>query len=197
MSGKIGFRRRIFNFAAEFAEMLFVTLFIVLLLFTYVLGIAVVRGESMKNTLSDGDKVIVSLVYNEPKQGDIVILNSDRVVTFGEDGAVREEDGTGQCIVKRVIAVEGQELNIDFAAGVVYVDGERLREPYLELGLTHLDEGGFSSYPIVIPEDCVFVMGDNRDLSKDSRSGDIGLVPEDCIVGKVLLRLYPEIDVPE
>lgn len=196
MSGKTGICRKLLNFAAEFAEMLFITLFMVLLLFTYVLGIAVVRGESMMNTLSDGDKVIVSLVYNEPEQGDIVILNSDRRVTFGEDGAVREEEGTGQCIVKRVIAVEGQELNIDFAAGVVYVDGERLHEPYLELGLTHLDEGGFGGYPIVIPEDCVFVMGDNRDLSKDSRSGDIGLVPEDCIVGKVILRLSPGLDVP-
>ncbi len=198
MSRKNGICSRLLGFAADFAEMLFVTLFIVLLLFTYVFGIAVVRGESMMNTLSDGDKVIVSLVYNDPEQGDIVVLNSDRKVTFGEDGAVLEEQGTGKCIVKRIIAVEGQELDIDFAAGVVYVDGERVREPYLELGLTHLDEGAFTgSYPIVIPEDCVFVMGDNRPVSKDSRSGDIGLVPVDCIVGKVILRLFPGLDVPQ
>lgn len=198
MSREKGIRSRILGFAADFAEMLFVTLFIVLLLFTYIFGIAVVRGESMMNTLSDGDKVIVSLIYNTPEQGDIVVLNSDRKVTFAEDGTVLEEQGTGKCIVKRIIAVEGQELDIDFAAGVVYVDGERVREPYLELGLTHLDEGAFTdSYPIVIPEDCVFVMGDNRSVSKDSRSGDIGLVPVDCILGKVILRFFPGIDVPQ
>lgn len=198
MSGKKGLGRRIFSSVTGFIEMLIITMFIVLLLFTYVLGIAVVRGESMLNTLSDGDKVIVSLIYNKPEQGDIVVLNSDRKVVPGEDGSMLEQEGTGQCIVKRIIAVEGQELDIDFAAGVVYVDGERVREPYLELGLTHLDEGGFTgSYPIIIPEDCVFVMGDNRSVSKDSRSGDIGLVPEDCIVGKVLLRLFPVIDIPE
>lgn len=198
MSRKNGIRSRLLSFAAEFAEMLLITLFIVLLLFTYIFGIAVVRGESMMNTLSDGDKVIISLFYGDPEQGDIVVLNSDRKVTFGEDGSLLEEEGTGKCVVKRIIAVEGQELDIDFAAGVVYVDGERLREPYLELGLTHLDEGAFTGrYPIVIPENCVFVMGDNRSVSKDSRSGDIGLVPVDCIVGKVILRLFPELNVPE
>ena len=178
--------------------MLIITMFIVLLTFTYVLGIAVVRGESMLNTLSDGDKVIVSLIYNKPEQGDIVVLNSDRRVVFDEDGSALEQQGTGQRIVKRIIAVEGQKLDIDFSAGVVYVDGERVREPYLELGLTHFDEGGFTGrYPIIIPENCVFVMGDNRSVSKDSRSGDIGLVPVDCIVGKVLLRLLPSLDIPE
>lgn len=198
MSRKNGIRSRLLSFAAEFAEMLLITLFIVLLLFTYIFGIAVVRGESMMNTLSNGDKVIISLFYGDPEQGDIVVLNIDRKVTFGEDGSLLEEEGTGKCVVKRIIAVEGQELDIDFAAGVVYVDGERLREPYLELGLTHLDEGAFTGrYPIVIPENCVFVMGDNRSVSKDSRSGDIGLVPVDCIVGKVILRLFPELNVPE
>ena len=99
--------------------------------------------------------------------------------------------GMNRLIVKRIIATEGQTVDFDFQRGIVYVDGEVYNESYIS-GLTHLDEGAFTDrYPITVPKGYVFVMGDNRRNSLDSRSKELGYVSVDNIEGKVLWRIYP------
>ena len=123
-----------------------------------------VVGSSMYPTLEDGDKIIVSNLFYTPKQGDIVVFRKDEY---------REEP-----LVKRIIAVEGQTVDIDFERGIVYVDGEPL-DPENFIG------------PVEVPEGCIFVMGDNRNASTDSRTTEIGMVDERCIMGKVYFTVFP------
>ncbi|MCD7891360.1 MAG: signal peptidase I [Ruminococcus sp.] len=172
-------------------ETAIITLFVILLIFTYVLKIVIVDGESMQNTLFQDDAIVVSLLYSEPEAGDIVIINADDAVLMNSDNTLRYEVGLGKKIVKRVIATGGQTVDIDFEKGAVYVDGVMLEESYVT-GLTHLDEGAFTDqYPVTVPEGYVFVMGDNRAYSKDSRSLEIGFIEVDSIVGRVFFRLSP------
>lgn len=172
-------------------ETAIITLFVILLIFTYVLKIVIVDGESMQNTLFQDDAIVVSLLYSEPETGDIVIINADDAVLLNSDNTLRYEVGLGKKIVKRVIATGGQTVDIDFEKGAVYVDGVMLEESYVT-GLTHLDEGAFTDqYPVTVPEGYVFVMGDNRAYSKDSRSLEIGFIAVDSIVGRAFFRLSP------
>ena len=151
-----------------------------LLLFSLLFRIVIVSGPSMKQTLVDGDWLLLvgNVFYTEPKTGDIIVASKDSF-----------DNGTP--IIKRVIATEGQTVDIDFAQGVVYVDGAALEETYVNTP-TNLREG--VSFPLTVDEGCVFVMGDNRNESRDSRSPDIGLV--DCreILGKAIIRLFPGTD---
>ena len=148
---------------------------IVLLLLCF--RVVVVLGSSMNSTLLDGDYLLLlsSTFYRTPKQGDIIVASKE---TF---------DG-GKPIVKRIIAVENQVVDIDFGAGIVYVDNQPLSEPYT-LTLTTNDEG--TQFPLTVDEGCVFVLGDNRENSLDSRSREIGLI--DCreIVGKAIFLFFP------
>lgn len=160
----------------EWVETLVIAFFAVILFFTFVFRLAAVNGESMLPTLVDKDRLIVSYLFYTPKNGDIVIVNNDN-------------PALEKVIVKRVIATEGQTVDIDFDSGEVKVDGKVLQEDYIN-NLTLLDEGGHS-YPVTVPENCVFVMGDNRMNSTDSRDSRVGFVPEDEILGKVSLRIFP------
>lgn len=160
----------------EWVETLVIAFFAVILFFTFVFRLAAVNGESMLPTLVDKDRLIVSYLFYTPKNGDIVIVNNDN-------------PALEKVIVKRVIATEGQTVDIDFDNGEVKVDGKVLQEDYIN-DLTLLDEGGHS-YPVTVPENCVFVMGDNRMNSLDSRDSRVGFVPEDEILGKVSLRIFP------
>ena len=175
--------------ALDLMETVCVSAFLIMLLFSFVLGHATVEGDSMLPTLTSGERLLVSRLDHSYETGDILILNSRTAYTFNADGALEASDGLGKCIVKRLIAVGGQTVNIDFSAGVVYVDDRALDEPYTST-LTTRDEGAFS-YPLTVPEGYVFVLGDNRSISKDSRHPDVGLIPESDIVGTVWLRFFP------
>ncbi len=175
--------------ALDLMETVCVSAFLIMLLFSFVLGHATVEGDSMLPTLTSGERLLVSRLDHSYETGDILILNSRTAYTFNADGAPEASDGLGKCIVKRLIAVGGQTVNIDFSAGVVYVDDRALDEPYTST-LTTRDEGAFS-YPLTVPEGYVFVLGDNRSISKDSRHPDVGLIPESDIVGTVWLRFFP------
>ena len=148
----------------------------VVILFTFCIRFVVVSGPSMYATLYDGDYLLVrSGFVRDYKQGDIVVAAMDRF----RDGAP---------IVKRVIATENQTVDIDFDAGVVYVDGVALKEDYTNTP-TNLWEG--VEFPRVVEPGCLFLMGDNRNDSQDSRSPIIGQVDEREILGKVFFLLFP------
>ena len=149
---------------------------VVILVSVLLFRVVIVSGPSMKNTLVDGDWLILlsSAVYGEPKQGDIIV-------------ASKESFEDGEPIIKRVIATEGQQVDIDFETGEVRIDGELLQEPYIkELTMTNFEHG--LEYPVTVPEGCVFLMGDNRNNSTDSRYADIGCVKTADILGKVIMR---------
>ena len=147
---------------------------VVVLIFTFIAKTVIVNGSSMNDTLVDRDFLLLWSLFYTPKQGDIIAANCE---------------GLDEVIVKRVIAVGGQEVNIDFTTGTVYVDGKELDEPYIK-NLTLNDEFAFND-PIVVDEGCYFCMGDNRQGSKDSRHPDVGFVSRDDILGKAIIRIYP------
>ncbi|MBQ8218073.1 MAG: signal peptidase I [Oscillospiraceae bacterium] len=145
------------------------------IIFVFFIRVIDVKGTSMNPTLNNQDKMLVSGLFYKPEAGDIVVFKKD---SYSPDKA----------LVKRVIATEGQEINIDFDRGIVYVDGVALEEDYIsELTTTKLDFIG----PKTVPEGCVFVMGDNRNMSTDSRDKDIDMVDERLIIGKVYCVLFP------
>ncbi|HJD23904.1 MAG TPA: signal peptidase I [Firmicutes bacterium] len=148
------------------------SLTLVALVFAFLFRIVGVVGSSMVPTLHEGDRLIVTRLFYQPKQGDIVIIN------------MHDEEP----LVKRIIAVGGDRLRMDGEGGV-YVNGEKLNEPYTQ-GITY--PLGFGTEEQVVPEDCVFVMGDNREHSKDSRStADVGFVKQSDIMGQAVLRIFP------
>ena len=139
-----------------------------------------VDGSSMDNTLQNGELMWVWSLGYRPKQGDIVVLNK-KTATFLRDRA----------IVKRVIAVGGQSVDIDYGTGTVYVDGQPLDEPYIREEMYF--PGDFNMYEThwEVPEGSIFVMGDNRNHSTDSRDQRLGPVDEDYILGKAVFAFWP------
>ena len=164
-------------------------MFIVMLLFAYVFCLADVKGDSMEPTLHDRDRVVVWRCGRAYETGDILVLNSVSAYSYDAQQNLVRRDGLGEQIIKRLIAKGGQTVNIDFKTGKVSVDGYYLNEPYISAA-THLNSGAFT-YPLTVPEGYVFVMGDNRNLSKDSRSPDVGLLREEAIIGRAVFRLMP------
>ena len=150
---------------------------IVLVLFSVFFREAVVSGSSMYSTLLDGDYLLLvsNLFYPNPKQGDIIVVS-------------KESFENGVPIVKRIIATEGQTVDIDFEAGIVYVDGEALQESYTNTP-TNLREG--VEFPLTVEENCVIALGDNRNNSRDSRSPEIGQIDKREILGKAIFRFLP------
>ena len=144
------------------------------LLFTFVFRFVGVVGQSMEPTLYENDWLLVTAMKSDYEYGDIVI--STQPNAFNEP------------IVKRVIATGGQTVTINFSTGEVYVDGALLEEDYIAGNTT--DSEGFSG-SITVPEGKLFVMGDNREHSTDSRSDVIGLLDERYIVGKAMVRIFP------
>ena len=166
-------QRNVLGYLHDLVYLLAGLLFVLLLLFR----IVVVSGPSMNDTLVHGDYVILlnNVLFGEPKQGDIIVASKD---SFKD----------GEPIIKRVIATEGQEVDIDFIAGIVYVDGVALEEDYIK-SLTKLQEG--MKFPLIVDEGCIFVMGDNRGVSKDSRNPEIGLIDTREVLGKAIFLMLP------
>lgn len=173
----------------ELVEYAIAVILIVVMFFTYIIRIAVVDGKSMSPTLETDDKLIVRSIGYTPEDGDIVVINNQNTHLISESGKVIEGEGLEKRIIKRVIATGGQTIDIDFESGTVTVDGKQLDETYLSEPTTR-DEYAFT-YPLTVPEGYIFVMGDNRNISMDSRHPEIGLVPEDDVIGKAVFRIYP------
>lgn len=140
-----------------------------------------VVGTSMYPTLDNNDRIILTATYLKPQCGDIVVTC--------QPGA--EDSGIPDTLVKRVIATEGQTVDIDFVEGIVYVDGVALDEPYT--AEPTYDREDFNG-PVTVPEGYVFVMGDNRNHSTDSRDNRVGLIREEYVMGKALFRMAPTFD---
>ena len=160
----------------EWTQALVCSVLTVVLLFTFVARLIGVDGHSMVPTLQNGDRLLVvsPMLTDDYRRGDIVVL--------------RKQSFLSEPIVKRVIATGGETVDIDFSTGTVYVDGEALEEPYIA-ELTFEQEG--MQFPLTVPEGSVFVMGDNRNHSNDSRDYRLGTVDQRYIIGKAVFLLYP------
>lgn len=161
--------------AYDLIQSIVVALVFCVLVFSFLFRIVEVRGSSMRPTLDMEDKVVISRLFLKPKQGDIVVFKKD---------SFKDEP-----LVKRIIATEGQVIDINFKEGKVSVDGEELKEPYI-MEPTTGEVYDFNG-PITVPENCVFVMGDNRLHSTDSRYSKIGFVDKRYIMGKVYFTVFP------
>ena len=163
----------------DWIQSLMVALVICVALFIFCVRVIDVSGSSMWPTLNNGDKMIVSDLFYKPKYGDVIVFKTDNY-------------DPNKALVKRVIATEGQEISIDFDRGVVYIDGSPIEEDYIaELTTTKLDFIG----PQKVPEGCIFVMGDNRNASTDSRKKEIGMVDERMILGRAYYVAFPSGDM--
>ncbi|MCQ2423880.1 MAG: signal peptidase I [Clostridia bacterium] len=164
---------------------------VIILIYTFAIRMTVVNQHSMEQTLIEGDYMLVSDLFYTPKTGDIVVVQNPSLPNHAEP------------LVKRVIAVGGDTLNINYRNWCVTVthNGEKriLEEEYMYLDPTKslvvadwwdtIEPDG--SYTYNIPEGYVFVMGDNRHVSADSRLSEVGLIPESCVVGHVFMRVFP------
>ena len=156
----------------DFASIVMTGIVAIAVVFTFFFRTATVSGRSMQPTLNGGDMLMVTAFDNTHERGDIVVITQPNA--FNEP------------IIKRIIAVGGDKVDINFTTGVVTVNGQE--EEYTDsLTLQQFD----IAFPITVPEGCVFVLGDNRAESLDSRSTEIGCIDERFIVGKVLFRLFP------
>ena len=159
----------------EWIQSLMVALVICVGVFLFAVHVVDVSGSSMYPTLKNGDKMLVSNLFYHPSRGDVIVFKTDSY-------------DPNKALVKRVIATEGEEISIDFDRGVVYINGSPLEEDYInELTRNKLDFIG----PQTVPEGCIFVMGDNRNASTDSRKKEIGMVDTRMILGRAYYVIFP------
>ena len=163
----------------EWLEEIVIALTLVILVFTFLFRVVTVTGESMLPNFVESQKLIVTNLGHSVEQGTVVVITN-----------VLNEP-----IIKRVIATEGQTVDIDYETGVVYVDGEAVDETQfgLENGITTRPYSTLEAmvFPQTVPEGCVFVLGDNRGVSKDSRYTEVGMVDTRHILGEAVFTLYP------
>lgn len=188
----------------EIAESTIITVFVIILVFTYILHPVNIVGHSMYPTLNknyegtraeknDTDKVFMSTLYFDINYGDILVIDKDVNYLLDDNGEAYVPDQyapINECIIKRVIAVGGQ--TVDIHDGQVFIDGEAIDEPYINESNSTSDLGAFTGqFPITVPEGYYFVMGDNRNHSTDSRAASVGLVKKDQIYGKAIIKYSP------
>ena len=162
------------NALFEWYDSLVFALAVIVLFFVFAVRIITVSGVSMQPTLYGGDRVAVQSMLYTPQRGDVVVV--DGYINYGDP------------LVKRIIALGGDTVDIDFETGAVTLNGAVLEEPYISAPTT---TGYDVEFPVTVPEGCVFVMGDNRPRSLDGRSTEVGFIDERDILGKVLLRVFP------
>lgn len=187
----------------EIVESTLITVFVIVMVFTYILHPVNIMGGSMKPTLNetyvdgqrDTDKVFMTTVYFNIKYGDILVIDKMQNYLLDENGEAYEPSplkasSINECIIKRVIACGGQ--TIDIHDNQVIVDGKVLDEPYIRNGSSTDDLGAFTGqYPFTVPEGYYFVMGDNRNHSTDSRAPSVGLVKKEQVYGKAIIKYSP------
>jgi signal peptidase I len=162
----------------EWLEIFIISVAAVFVLFSFVARIAVVDGNSMYPTLSHNDKLLVRQIFYTPKQGDIIVCQS-------------ENYGLDKPLVKRIIATEGQKVRLDRETWTIYVNGFPLDESYIVKGDGPMVYWEYETDEIVVPKGHVFVMGDNRNNSLDSRFYGVGMIDERYIIGQVIYRFLP------
>lgn len=175
----------------DYLEVFCYALATMMVLFLFVFRLVTVDGDSMRTTLTNGDKLIISNLFYTPETGDIVVINPEN------------HGDADEPIIKRVIATEGQTVRIDYENWEVFVDGQKLDEPYIRDMMavekqrwgkdTPMDGTNVPKYKneFTVGDNKVFVMGDNRNNSKDSRSREYGEMGVNRILGKVIFRLTP------
>lgn len=169
----------------EWLDVVSVALITVIIIFGFVFRIATISGASMLNTLKNGERVVITNLFYEPKASDIVVISRNTCNT-AEDIS----EGSGP-IIKRVIATENQTVDIDFQKGIVYVDGVALEEDYISTSTTVRHD---IEFPVTVPKGHIFVLGDNRAVSLDSRSSSIGtggMVDKRYVLGRAVFRIFP------
>ncbi len=181
-----GEKARPFSDALSWVNNVVVAVVIMLVLNLFVFRSITVDGPSMNDTLIDKDKVLITNLFYEPSFGDIVVIQADKLVN-------RSTNMYGEAIIKRVIGVAGDTVKINFEKGEVYRNGELLEEDYIKTLTTRRYNGWLeSNKEYVVPDNCVFVMGDNRNVSNDSRNlDDIGFVDKNLIMGRAFVRILP------
>ena len=173
------------TFIFDWLEVLVHAIIAVVICFSFFFRIATLDGPSMENTLLNGERVIISNLFYEPKVGDIVVISRNK------ENSVFTMNESNTPIIKRIIATEGQTVDIDFEQGVVYVDGIALDEPYTK---TPTNRKWDIEFPVTVDEGCIFVLGDNRNDSLDSRDariGEYGMIDTRYILGHAVYRIFP------
>ena len=171
-------KRTALQSAYDWIEIIAVSLAAVLVILTFFARVTTVVGESMLPTLHDGERLFVLCLGYEPEMGDIVVVQDDRSVV-------------DYPIVKRIIGTSGDTIEFDFENWLVYVNGELLKEDYInKQGFVNMKSYGCAE-KLTVPDGYVFVMGDNRNASTDSRDSRLGFVSEDDVIGKVVFRFAP------
>ncbi len=169
-------KRKLISVLYDYVEIFAASVIAVILIFSFSVRLCRVDGGSMNQTLNNGERLIVSDMFYTPKQGDIIVFHL-------------VNDYYQEPLVKRVIATEGQTVEIDFEKKTIKVDGVLYKDEHAYLDIGHYKSQGIFS--ATVPEGKVFVLGDNRNNSSDSRSIKVGFVDVDCILGKAVLRLSP------
>ncbi|MBQ8267859.1 MAG: signal peptidase I [Clostridia bacterium] len=173
------------SFIFDWLEVLVHAIIAVVICFSFLFRIATIDGPSMENTLHNGERVIISNLFYTPKVGDIVVISRNK------ENSVYTMNESNTPIIKRIIATEGQTVDIDFEEGIVYVDGIALDEPYTK---TPTNKKWDIDFPVTVDEGCIFVLGDNRNDSLDSRDariGEYGMINTRYILGHAVYRVFP------